>query len=871
MPGPGSFEAYSGGSESPYGLFPIGTNPVSFRSEFVNTLRDAWAMDLVRGLVCRADWSPMPWSSRSRREGIPPSPESFDYDTPLAELLSYESEEACPDFLRDDLLYFPDTPWLGGFHDGYPRSTSLSAYAWIRLSLVRSCEEEEAAVWRNVMLFGVLEIVTGMQVPEALLLSRRPDGTLVLTSANVSRLLSHWLFGAVPLTDGIDIRQWVDSADRTIEWALHAIDERIIAEKARTTGGTKPSLQQPVADFALSSLTVLARLLRELVTLVSRTTEQSVGTSSLDLASLLEPRAVLHSEQSGEVAPLAVLATYLEIMVANGWCPSMCRPNLSPERMAYASALTPLIRRPREDHTLCTIHGCKSPHLIVDNATYKTQHVRSRHSSLSFLKLSSCPFLLPSLADVSELLEAGQLPVIVYNGRTLTVRNAADGPYIAISHVWADGLGSTTEQGLPACQVARISDVASRLVPGSGAFWIDSLCIPGSNKELRKCAIRLMADTYRGAAKVVVLDAELGRLSTSSTPLKEVALRIAMSAWMRRIWTLQEGLLSRELYFEFADGIFPFKRVTDTWFHAREQIPSSLGLIRDPFLEICMPESTKMLNLLQPEHDGLEVLKSYSLEFVLALLGDRSTSKAEDETPAIAALVGVDIKKLLAVEGADARMKTFLLELNTNRLPAAIIFGHGPKLQIPGFRWAPRTFTSLTVGFHYGGGTGMAHLTHEGLTTEQKFPLVRFHSDLEVGRSDQHPDGVVVHNPTTASTYATRFLQQPESVYGEPRLMNGLIVKDLPLEPESSTDQPSRKLLHAVAVRVVDPNAGSGYQLEEDSEERPVLCEYLFPVSLTPVEWSENILDSGQLETVLAGARGVVVEASFTSALLTIT
>ena len=81
--------------------------------------------------------------------------------------------------------------------------------------------------------------------------------------------------------------------------------------------------------------------------------------------------------------------------------------------------------------------------------------------------------------------------------------------HTSISHVWVDGLGSSTEEGLHSCQVQRIHELVTWLLPGKPpAFWIDSLCIPKQH-DLRKAAIRLMGDTYKNADRVLVLDASI--------------------------------------------------------------------------------------------------------------------------------------------------------------------------------------------------------------------------------------------------------------------------------------------------------------------------------------------------------------------------
>lgn len=189
---------------------------------------------------------------------------------------------------------------------------------------------------------------------------------------------------------------------------------------------------------------------------------------------------------------------------------------------------------------------------------------------------------------------------MLYDGRNLTVRDADDGPFVAISHVWADGLGvgSTAEVGLvPTCQVARIANLARLLVP-DGAVWIDSLCVSDS-KALRNRAIGLMAATYRQAERVLVLDATIWQLAIK-TPPKELILRLALSPWMHRVWTLPEGLLAREIHFECVDGLGPNAHLKDLLASCRELVPSSaLGPILS-CISTFIPPSCRCWSVLLP-------------------------------------------------------------------------------------------------------------------------------------------------------------------------------------------------------------------------------------------------------------------------------
>ncbi|KAI0651222.1 hypothetical protein C8Q79DRAFT_20646 [Trametes meyenii] len=60
-------------------------------------------------------------------------------------------------------------------------------------------------------------------------------------------------------------------------------------------------------------------------------------------------------------------------------------------------------------------------------------------------------------------------------GRTFACNDPLQGP---ISHVWADGMGSTTEDGLPMCVIKWISGLITTLLPDTDVFWMDSLSHP---------------------------------------------------------------------------------------------------------------------------------------------------------------------------------------------------------------------------------------------------------------------------------------------------------------------------------------------------------------------------------------------------------
>ena len=112
--------------------------------------------------------------------------------------------------------------------------------------------------------------------------------------------------------------------------------------------------------------------------------------------------------------------------------------------------------------------------------------------------------------------------------------------YIAISHVWADGLGNPHRNDLKACQLKYLWDclknlyAKSRSKMGSIYVWIDTLCCP-LEPQLQTKALGLTRETYSCAAAVLVLDAELEMTASSKLDHLEILHRIALSTWMTRL------------------------------------------------------------------------------------------------------------------------------------------------------------------------------------------------------------------------------------------------------------------------------------------------------------------------------------------------
>ena len=106
------------------------------------------------------------------------------------------------------------------------------------------------------------------------------------------------------------------------------------------------------------------------------------------------------------------------------------------------------------------------------------------------------------------------------------VEPALDRPYVAISHVWAAGLGNASNNSLPVCQLRVLQELVDNLTGvKSQPFWIDTLGVQVSSSkesndstlqewsrmslELRGISLKLMVGVYQLADSVLVLDEEI--------------------------------------------------------------------------------------------------------------------------------------------------------------------------------------------------------------------------------------------------------------------------------------------------------------------------------------------------------------------------
>lgn len=365
-----------------------------------------------------------------------------------------------------------------------------------------------------------------------------------------------------------------------------------------------------------------------------------------------------------------------------GWCPysismlrGMLKDNVSGLYYATTYPTSP-DQRLGLDHSHCTDKFCSAK--TPSENTYRMRHVKTG---------CTCSFIEPDVEDVVRVLESDSIPVLCYMGSfesgtaRLQVQPFKQGmKYIVVSHVWADGLGNPYGNGMVTCQIQRLTQLAGDLLQlshGNVFFWIDTLLVPvdPQHKAARKRAIRKMHEVYTRAYKTIVLDGDLMEHRVGQDYV-ETAMRITISGWMQRLWTLQEGVMSRSIYFLFQNGLQDIEDL-DINYPAAAARSSVAGAARAFYS-----------NLLRP-HNLVDHVDTKRIGAMWKAMQWRQTSKRSDETMAIARILNVDPTEL--VDRNDEEKMTVLLQC-LPEIPPAFIFLPGKRLTIKGFRWAPATW-----------------------------------------------------------------------------------------------------------------------------------------------------------------------------------
>lgn len=377
--------------------------------------------------------------------------------------------------------------------------------------------------------------------------------------------------------------------------------------------------------------------------------------------------------------------TWAERLGKSGWCPSqtgtMTR-SLPLQSLYFFASMRQTVLSGR--HEVCDNQKCTAYQTDLEN--YTTQHV---------FKECRCRELGVDMSILNAVLTGGALPLLrIREAETLDeltvdiVAARPDSCYLALSHVWADGLGNPRANALPRCQLLHLSKLTQSLREQMSAdepqsellFWCDTLCCPTAPGVGKTRVLGQMKNIYEQATCVLVLDASLRVYESKSMGPEETCARILASGWMRRLWTFQEGATSadkRRLWFQFRDQAV---NVRPLWEQLVELYHSDWrrnGLISD-----LVYRTGTLFNFFRRD-------TGTDLAMVDAAFLHRSVSVSSDEPLLLGGLLGLDVASIL--NGSDeTRMHRMwsLIPSTFHGTPKDIIFRLGPRLKEEGYRWA---------------------------------------------------------------------------------------------------------------------------------------------------------------------------------------
>ena len=532
------------------------------------------------------------------------------------------------------------------------RDTELGHLSLKQLGATEAARRTAAFI-QSWLYFGLLEAVIAAPISSTYMIRAGTDGTLYHYSRMVPVLLTAWAKKLATTAE--------DSPEETLETAIRcsfrasSILTQMITDLSEHHGS--PAFSE-LHSILLSVEPALSALHEAVATFASAMLQLDTRTYNL--------------------AESALPTNYSENLIRKGWCRFIvanAEKTLPAAFMRFVD--TAGFVGTTGGHESCVAEACRRNN--IDTSNYLPQHWPNR---------CRCKFMKPDLAAVLGILEEGRIPVVRLeeDGQSLAVGSLdprdGNADYIAFSHVWADGLGSTTEVGLPSCQIQRLHLLAKRRT-GDGAFWIDALCVPKEQPHRAK-AIELMIQTYQNATGVILLDQGLRSLSKNRSDL-EIGWSVFASGWFGRLWTYQEGYLARWVEMELHDGMVNLYALIQRLYRLCYDMPQG-----NPFPSVFVPSLLAMLQKVRPL-DSRTHQRPWSKRLVdlFNALIRRQTSRPTDQFLVIGLLLGVDIRPGMALQGEE-RWKDLYLRIK--KMPWAVVFDQRPKMATSPFRWAPSTW-----------------------------------------------------------------------------------------------------------------------------------------------------------------------------------
>ena len=507
----------------------------------------------------------------------------------------------------------------------------------------------------------------------------------------------------------------MENRDGSVRRLLHA---QLVLERARyyvsefcsIVALDKRPKWSPLDHKVVISIMVLGETLSSALTKIQRKTKFSLrGWSDHD-----------YSRQGWGYSE-DVLRTFLQ---KPKWCLKTVAMLQGVMRNSTIGLLYALEMRPEERHDIehesCTKTKCMA---TINGKQIERENPKPFHSR--DCNGDGCKEVGPDTQDLISAIDQKEIPLLRYrpkDGKVDVERmNAScNKEYVIFSHVWVDGFGNQKTNTMNKCVLdmfrSTFTDVKKENVYQQELgnvqtpenFWIDTLAIPiGENcGNQRKKAMKSMHEIYRNAKYTVVLDYGLMNVDKGEG-YTQPAMRITLSNWMTRLWTLQEAFLSKNLYFKFHDQVYSMDRLERLFQNEDEPLHSTLAsLCRTYYHGILEKESRNMHG---PDSVPEELVTAPRfVATVWKAVQWRTTAHRQHETLSLATLFNVDTDafadtsdtvkmKEFSKEELNERMQKlldFLAARNPCAIPPGIIFVPGPRLCKQGYRWAPESWLS---------------------------------------------------------------------------------------------------------------------------------------------------------------------------------
>ena len=188
-----------------------------------------------------------------------------------------------------------------------------------------------------------------------------------------------------------------------------------------------------------------------------------------------------------------------------------------------------------------------------------------------------------------------------------------------------------------------------------------------------------MRETYQNAEQVLILDSELMSTSVQASAV-ELNIRLKLSSWARRLWTLQESQVSATPVIQFTDGI---RSISELYNAVEEDSKQNRQFLYARYAFLCR---TFFAPFVQPRNSHTVVRRFID---IWKQLQWRATSHQSDEPLCLATITNIDPGPILAVSSDDSlgRMAKYLTLLE--HIPYVLLVQPPPRLSKAGFHWAP--------------------------------------------------------------------------------------------------------------------------------------------------------------------------------------